>query len=539
MSQPERLPQWPPRALAFGDSSFHSRRQQGSSIDHTFRPQPKFETTATSTAVRSLGDRRQPQSSRSRLPEHPAAESVLDVPIFRGDCWSPPDAAEGEDGWETCSLEERSLDASAVEGAVPLLALGRSPRTPTSSAVGTGADSSRRNDQAIPSVRPALSSGPDSGSTENSLRVRFAPEVEALGQTATSPRTADGLVAGRGQGEAPPSIQAAARERREEEVYVSPDGQPFVRRRNGMHTAWRRRAVNSNDNPSSPPHQQQSPGSVVPVGDGTAVSPTAAHDGSRSRDLAPHPASGGPQAASADQLITMSSNPSTRGQQPRLFLRRAQNADAVSTTSPASARGDATHAYAGPVLQARGGSNGVDRAGLRRTRGAPVARQAFPPRWARPRAGTGADAGRVDRSDIDIRHKQAAAGAAPPPAVPASEQRKRRSGTTSTGADVDENSHPSPGRLPSPPALLSSAAVRQNLARVARRSKVGTTADPVTLYRHRQELERARVKRAAARSREKDIREARSCGRAAWGVGGVPGAGGRLMGPAEGSSRGG
>lgn len=46
-------------------------------------------------------------------------------------------------------------------------------------------------------------------------------------------------------------------------------------------------------------------------------------------------------------------------------------------------------------------------------------------------------------------------------------------------------------------APLSSAASRRNIANVARKSKVGTTADPVTLYRQRQEAEARRVNAAA------------------------------------------
>ncbi len=86
----------------------------------------------------------------------------------------------------------------------------------------------------------------------------------------------------------------------------------------------------------------------------------------------------------------------------------------------------------------------------------------------------------------------------------------------------DENVPPPPAPPPPPrrrpsssSASLSSRAARQNLARAARRSKVGTKADPVTLYRQRQEeLERAGAKTAAgsaaARSRKKASREGRA-----------------------------
>lgn len=585
MSPTKLLPQWPPRAPDLSDLSLDSRGGDGSSIDQILRHQLKFETTTTHHS----SDRRQ---QRQLAPEHPtASESVLGVPIFRGDCWDVPEAEDGQDDWETCSSQENSLTASGAAAAeVALQASAPGART---ASAGGGADSSSGSERrTVPSIRPALCSGPGSGNSENSMRVRFAPEVEALGEAATTSPPPPRGVAASGWGEkAPLSIPAAGRERQEEEVYVSPDGQCFVRRRNGMHTAWRRRRPVGHSGTSIGNRPRSPPRSAVAVGassfDGTADSPAAVHTDSRSGGVTPNAVSGRQQAASADQLITLSVSSPARDRPPRLFLRRTRNDRAVSTRSLNKGReGQEARADAGPILRARRASNVVGGAGVRRTRDASSPQQTFPLPWTGPHLRTGADgrdAVRRDRRDGDEMgggRREGQGGPLEalttppsplPPAPPRScggwahpastlgahkqqlaqqqfqpyQQRhagrgadgssarsphrrptaasRRSPRAISTGANVDENTYPpSPGRSPSAPALLSSASVRQNLARVARRSKVGTTADPVTLYRQRQELEQTRVKRAAAaaRSREKAMREARGVG---WGEGRAPG----------------
>ncbi|CAN0253355.1 unnamed protein product [Hapterophycus canaliculatus] len=245
----------------------------------------------------------------------------------------------------------------------------------------------------MPSIRPVLSSGAGSGNTDNAMRVRFAPEVEALSEASTSP---------------PPMGEVAAGERQEEEVYVSADGQCFVRTRNGMHTAWRRRAMNTNgvtssvDDRTSPP--QQPPRSVVSVSasrfDGTALSP-AVRTNSRSTGFAPAPASGRRRAASADRLITLST-PSTLQQPQRLFLRRSRiNRDASSSRPPTEAGAEEGACHdAGPVLRARGANSGVGGAGVRRARDASGVQQAFPRTWGRRHSGMGGNSGVVVRQHL-------------------------------------------------------------------------------------------------------------------------------------------
>ncbi|CAM9969340.1 unnamed protein product [Pylaiella littoralis] len=110
------------------------------------------------------------------------------------------------------------------------------------------------------------------------------------------------------------------------------------------------------------------------------------------------------------------------------------------------------------------------------------------------------------------------------------------------GGSSDENTPPPPPRVHARPlsgrdASLSLPAVRRNLAMVARQSKVGTKADPVTLYRQRQELEQKMAKNAAARNRKKADRGGRPSGDSIWSNG--QRAGGRVgMGVGTGSAAG-
>lgn len=62
---------------------------------------------------------------------------------------------------------------------------------------------------------------------------------------------------------------------------------------------------------------------------------------------------------------------------------------------------------------------------------------------------------------------------------------------------LDENGTPTSRTVP-----ISAAAIRKNLARAARASKVGTRRDPVTLYRQRQEMHAKSASTTARRSRD-------------------------------------
>lgn len=308
----------------------------------------------------------------------------------------------------------------------------------------------------------------------------------------------------------------ASRGEGEGDRYAATNGQCFVvRQQNGMHTAWRLHAPTCNtENP--------------------ATTPTVHNNLTRA---IPPINTRWEESVSADKLISLT-RPSPPPQQgglqqqhspARLFLRRTRASLSTSATNTmgASAR---TADVTGALTGSGGRQIGVGSADLR----------AFPLPWSDRRSTVGndeearlqlsrggrtrAEKGREGRSKVLTSPPHGGGWTTSSPAATAEQQHQRRgTGSSTPGCPPlrnsasratgpresicntinrghDENSPP-PRAVAA--ACISSPAVRQNLARAARKSKVGTKADPVTLYRQRQELEQAQRKNAAARSRKK------------------------------------
>lgn len=438
-----------------------------------------------------------------RLGEPPlAGESVFGCPIFRGGC---SDMFEGED-LEPCSVS--SVD-SEHSGEQEERYFGR--RVVAGIQCGEG----------------------DSRNTKNSNtqgRVRFD-----LGETTIAPTAASNHKEAVGNGGAVCTVPLFVQEEEagetdeveggEEEggTYVATNtkGQRFVvRQRNGMHTAWRLQERNcGRGNPAT-----------------TATVKNGITDGASPMNAR------WDQAMSADQLVSLTTPTPPYQQNPvRLFLRRTR--PSPSTSSATNTVG--TTAAAG-ALQVRSGARQIDVDS--------VDLRAFPPPWAGRRSPMGSKESRAQLSrggrtrtekggegpsNVLTPPRQGGGWATPSPAASPHQQHRRHGTSTSTPG---HHHHPPLRRLASsrssprnalcdrghddenspPPAVttcISSPAVRRNLARAARKSKVGTKADPVTLYRQRQELEQTMIKNAAARNRQKASREARTSDGFTWGSG--------------------
>ncbi|CAM9855465.1 unnamed protein product [Ectocarpus sp. 12 AP-2014] len=505
MSPPYRLPQWPPRSSA--PQHFKPRRR-GDYYDNGSDPSHQLDDDDATTLVTDGRDSRQQQQCRPA--DDLADESFLGVPIFRGDV-----VLDTEEDGGGSNLELSLLDDDHAAAASTTMPGGEraSPRW----------SSGNRAEQRATTTEPVVSVGP-AVSSSTPLRVRFAPDAGDGGTALLEAAEAS---------PSPPRPPAARTDRRgEEKEDISASGSScFVRHRNGMHTAWRRKAAVP-DNPRQPLQATVAAARAEPPNG--AVGGNNNNTSSRRDPVAPIRREG---VMSADQLIaqSMSSTQQQQQQPVRLFLRRSR-----PLVSPEPAGKENVRA-AVVLREAKGGV-----AGARRVNGS---QQAFPLPWGgthSPVTGVQLNRTRPDGGGWGGREALLEVLTTPPPprACPRSAQHvahsppltSRTSPGTSTRRAVvvvdDENTPPPRRRTPSTPAVaaavaaatpLSSVAIRKNLARVARTSKVGTKADPVHLYRQRQELEQVRTKKAAAvaRSRRKPTsREGRPTGGcSAWGTG--------------------
>lgn len=304
-------------------------------------------------------------------------------------------------------------------------------------------------------------------------------------------------------------------------------GQGLVaRQRNGIHTAWRLQEPNCNNgNPATTPTVHTSSSSI------TSATPSTRWE-----------------SVSADQLISLTT-PSPPQQQEqfeqqppvRLFLRRTR-ATSLSTS--------ATNTMGGSVRAAAATGALTGSRARRIAVGSDVDSRAFPLPWAGRRSPmgnkeigvqlsrggrSGEEHSRKGRSKVLTPPPHGDGWATPSPAARPEHQQQRRGLISSTRGPPLRHlaTSKSPNTIRNrrhddnfpPPACISSPSVRQNLARAARKSKVGTKADPVTLYRQRQELEQARIKNAVARNRKEAGRERRTSDGLAWGSGRVAGMG--------------
>ncbi|CAM9852339.1 unnamed protein product [Ectocarpus sp. 4 AP-2014] len=504
MSPPYRLPQWPPRSSAPQDPQHFKSRRRGDYYDNGSDPSHQLDDDDATTLVTDGRDSRPQQQYRPA--DDLADESFLGVPIFRGDV-----VLDTEEDGGGSNLELSLLDDDHAAAA--------STTMPGGERASSRWNSANRAEQRATTTEPVASVG-RAVSSSTPLRVRFAPDVSD-GGTAF-------LEAAEASPSPPPPPAARADRRGEENEQVSASGSScFVRHRNGMHTAWRRK-VAVPDDPRQPLQATVAATRAEPPNG--AVGGNNNNTINRRDRVAPERREG---VMSADQLITQSMSSTQQQQQPvRLFLRRSR-----APVSPEPAGKENVRAAA--VLTETKGSV----TGARRVNGS---QQAFPLPWGgthSPVTGVQLNRARPDGGGWGGREALLEVLTTPPPprARPRSAQHvarspplttRTRSGISTRRAVVvvdDENTPPPRRRTPSTPgaaaaaAPLSSVAIRENLARVARTSKFGTKADPVHLYRQRQELEQARTKKAAAvaRSRRKPTsREGRPTGGcSAWGTG--------------------
>lgn len=288
----------------------------------------------------------------------------------------------------------------------------------------------------------------------------------------------------------------------------------LVQRRSGMHTSWRRRqravngAVEDDDRPSLPP--------PPPPSQSVAAETVSAEEDCSSSVVRRHHYDGAPTGrrndiahVGADELIRLTSSRQEQQQQQqkpaRIFLRRERPAlsprphHAQNCPVPGSTP---SGAFISPSATA---TSRVDSGGgARRVTTTTLCRR---PNWGgvlQPREGGGGRGGALNCHD-DASNPLCGTNGRRRRQPTQQQQQQRlalargRTATSSTdNARFDrENSPPAPAKA----LLLSSAAARQNLARVARASKIGTKADPVTLYRQRLESEKARRVNSAAKSR--------------------------------------
>ena len=481
MSQSRRLPQWPPRA-------------------------------STATAPSPLSGRHQ---QLHRVRELPTGESVLGDPIFRG-------------GWETFGGDHpKPGSLSSVE---------------SEHSSNSGGEQQRCLGKVFKGIQRCESGSRSTRKTNSQTRVRF--DLGKTSTTATAASNHEEAIFGHAGATATSAacrrmsfLQEEEGERGEaqgagdeDKRFFATTGQCFVvGQRNGMHTAWRLQQP-TNCNNGNP-----------------AYTPTAVHDSITSPINA-----GGEYSVSADQLVSLTTSSSSpplpqplpqqqqqRRQQcypVRVFLRRtgaSQSAPTNSVWRGGARTADGTWALTG----SEGRQVGVGFVDL----------PTFPLPWpGRPSplhsnkedgARTGAPERRGGPSTVLMKPRRSGGWGGTSRAASLEQEQKLHCRRTSVrgcptlprlasrssprntvfNSGHDENSRPPSARAPG----ISSPAVRQNLARAARKSKVGTKADPVTLYRQRQELEQARIKNVAARNRKDASRERRSSGGFALGFDGA------------------
>lgn len=518
--QPQHLPQWPPRPLPLAEIIPDRHINTSCGDPCTFENGPPLTTKRCTSFTGAAVDVPCPQDRRRRCVGAPTADSVLRGTMF-GEINGAGSCAFGALGvldasacssWEQEEEEEEEVSASCPSSYPCELEERHATAVATTTLTAVGGcgldDGSNDGGESFslegnPSFEAFSDGTPASDGTATAvqqreiapLRVRFSPNVEGLegpteaaptkGEETPTPCTAAMTTPRRDTfpGSAPTSLARP----QEGGIYVSADGQCFEPHRNGIHTAWRRRRKEGSPRPMA---------EVVARGDGHV---RGRHCSTPARKNA---------TVGADELISRLSLAHQQQQEgepaPRLSLRRTCRPSALAPSNINSVGGHSIYAATAASSTGKGGGFGV-------TAG-----------WVSVGGGTTVAPLPCVRSyssltETNILERLLPAGArsaggetpwrerrkpTPPPERSISKQRStigppnlataaRRSAKSATG---DENARPVA-------APLSSPAVRKNLARVARASKVGTKADPVTLYRQRQELEDARRVNAAARSR--------------------------------------
>lgn len=293
-------------------------------------------------------------------------------------------------------------------------------------------------------------------------------------------------------------------------------GGDFVTQRNGMHTAWRRANLalqtTAADSLQPPPVEE----GVV------AASPTTADRHVVDENKNPIPVEKEQQLrrvclrrhfippSSADKNTPITSNDGARGPpESRLFLRRHRGLSARPTREnvrsaanvPSSVRGVDSSSYNSSGGAARkpagGGKKSPPEARTLRFSGASSEHLADAAIVPRRRVGEGrrVSAPAVLEGRV-VGRFEAGSGQA-------SSQHRSRSRLGKNGSPDQPVDRGTLENRAATVAPLSSAAARKNIATVARKSKVGTRADPVTLYRERQDAE---VRRTSAAARKRTSR---------------------------------
>lgn len=466
--------------------------------------------------------------------------SILDVPIFRGGCETQEE--EEDDNDEEQDEEFSDRDAAPAAAAVVV-------------AIGMGSAAGLRSEGGATATRldePVHSAGlVGGGETKTPMRVRFA-----LGEAGMAAAAATGDIIS-------PTAAATGTSCREEAVVAaaanaSSDGMPGFREGeeqaiDGVEGDLRSKIIGDPADAAT----------LNVYGRGAAAaSPPRVHRNSNNiSPIFPAANQRWKQSMTADQLIALTTTSPQPHKPVRLFLHRSRPSLSSATATTAVGADGGSDGIAGQTGVGRASSVGSGN------------RQAFPSSWASINhspmgLNTGINAqiqrGKATRASGDgrgILQTQQSRGTPTTSASAASatqwrqqQQQCRVDGTSNNntnrldysprwhstsrrnnpensssgsiigGGSNDENTPPPPPRVHARPisgreASLSLPAVRRNLAMVARQSKMGTKADPVTLYRQRQELEQKRIKNAAARNRRKTDHRVRSSGNLIWNTG--------------------
>lgn len=302
-------------------------------------------------------------------------------------------------------------------------------------------------------------------------------------------------------------------------------GDGFVAQRNGMHTAWRRANpaphATAASCPQPPPVAEGMPAShpttadTGVVDDKENVIPAEKEQQSRRVCLRRHFVP--PPSAGKNNPTTSNNGDTPRSPaESRVFLRRHGGLSARPTRENVQTAADAPSSVRGVDSSSYNSSGGAKR----RTAG----EGKKPP--PEPRASRSSGAPLEHLADVAVvpRRRVVDSRRVSAPAVLEGRVVGRFEAGSGQATSSQYRSHArlrnngSPDRpvdrgilapRAATPAPLSSAAARKNLATVARKSKVGTKADPVTLYRERQEAE---VRRTSAAARKRAARrEGRDC----------------------------